>query len=96
MQRSQGWGALSDADAAEGVHLARQALEATRDDADTMSQAAYTLFIFAGETAMSMAVLDRALARNPNAAEAWMISGFIHALRNQPEGAIEAFDWRCG
>jgi TolB-like protein len=92
MQRSQGWGALSDADAAEGVRLARQALEAARDDADAMSQAAYTLFIFAGETAMSMAVLDRALARNPNAAEAWMISGFIHALRNQPEEAIQAFD----
>jgi TolB-like protein/class 3 adenylate cyclase len=92
MQRSQGWGALSDDDVAEGVPLARQALEAGRDDADTMSQAAYTLFIFAGETAMSIAVLDRARALNPNAAGAWMISGFIHALRNQPEGAIEAFD----
>ena len=91
-RRYQGWGAVSDEEVTAGVRLARQALEAARDDADAMSQAAYTLFIFAGETAMSMAVLDRALALNPNAAETWMISGFIHALRNQPEGAIEAFD----
>jgi adenylate cyclase len=41
---------------------------------------------------MAAAALDRALALNPNAAHAWSARGFIHAVRNQPEAAIEALD----
>src|SRR6516225_11779863 len=67
-QRVQGWGALSADNVAEAVRLARQALEAERDDAETIWQAAFTLFHLAGEVAMAAAALDRALARNPNAA----------------------------
>jgi adenylate cyclase len=91
-QRAQGWGAVSDDDIAEGVRLARQALGAGRDDADTMWRAALPLFLFAGETAMAMAVVDRALTLNPNAATAWTLKGWFHAIRNQPEAAIEALD----
>jgi adenylate cyclase len=91
-QRSQGWGGLSNEDIAEACRLARQALEAERDDAETICQASYTLFLFAGEAAMAVAALDRALALNPNAAHAWTIRGNIHALRNQPEAAIEAVE----
>jgi len=90
MQRVQGWGALSADDVGEACRLARQALEAERDDAETIWQAAMTLFRLAGETAMATAALDRALTLNPNAAHAWMARGAIHASRNQPEGAIEA------
>jgi len=89
-QRAQGWGAVSDEDIGEACRLARRALEAERDDADTISQAAFTLFLFAGEAALAAAALDRALALNPNAALAWRVRGNIHAVRNQPEGAIEA------
>jgi TolB-like protein len=88
----QGWGALSDEDIGEACRLARQALEAERDDVDTIWQAAFTLFLFAGEAAMAAAALDRALALNPNAAHAWMARGYIHAMRNQPEAAIEAIE----
>jgi len=90
LQRLQGWGALSDEDVAEACRLARQALEAERDDADTIWQAAWVLFRLTGEAAMAAAALDRALALNPNAAHAWLIKGQIHALRNEPEAAIEA------
>ena len=89
-QRVQGWGALSDADIGEACHLARQALEAERDDAETIWQAAWTLFFFAGEAARAAAAFDRALTLNPNAAHAWTARGNIHAVRNQPEAAIEA------
>src|SRR5262249_47348577 len=51
-QRLQGWGTLSDEDIGEACRLARQALEAERDEADTIWQAALTLFLFAGEVAM--------------------------------------------
>jgi TolB-like protein/Flp pilus assembly protein TadD len=92
VQRIQGWGALSDEDVGEACRLARQALEAERDDAETISQAAWTLFFMAGEAAMAAAALDRALTLNPNAAHAWLVRGNIHALRNQPEAAIEAIE----
>ena len=92
MQRVQGWGALSADDVGEACRLARQVLEAERDDAETIWQAAMTLFRLAGETAMAAAALDRALALNPNAAHAWMARGNIHASRNQPEAAIEAIE----
>jgi adenylate cyclase len=92
VQRVQGWGALSDKDISEACRLARQALEAERDDAETIWQAAWTLFVLAGEAAMAAAALDRALARNPNAAHAWSARGLIHAARDQPEAAIEAIE----
>jgi tetratricopeptide (TPR) repeat protein len=92
LQRVQGWGALSDDDIAEACRQARQALEAERDDAETIWQAGWTLFFLAGEAAMAAAALDRALALNPNAAHAWMARGNIHALRNQSEAAIEAIE----
>jgi adenylate cyclase len=92
VQRVQGWGTLSDEDIAEACRLARRALEAERDDAETIWQAASTLFYLAGEAAMAAAALDRALALNPNAARAWMARGYIHALRNEPEAAIEAIE----
>jgi tetratricopeptide (TPR) repeat protein len=91
-QRLQGWGALAADDIAEACRLARQALEAARDDAETIWQAAWTLFVLAGEAAMAAAALDRALALNPNAAHAWLVSGHIHAARNEPEAAIEAIE----
>jgi len=92
LQRIQGWGALSTEDVAEACRLARQALEAERDDAETISLAAWTLVFLAGEAEMAAAALDRALALNPNAAHAWSARGIIHAVRNQPEAAIEALE----
>jgi TolB-like protein/class 3 adenylate cyclase len=86
------WGALSDEDIGEACRLARQAIEAERDDPETIWQAAWTLFRLAGEAAMAATALDRALALNPNAAHAWMMRGHIHASRNQPETAIEAVE----
>jgi tetratricopeptide (TPR) repeat protein len=92
LQRVQAWGALSDQDIGEACRLARQVLEAERDDAETIWQAAWTLFLLAGEASMAEVALDRALALNPNAAHAWMARGNTHALRNQPEAAIEAIE----
>jgi adenylate cyclase len=89
-QGVQGWVTLSDADTAVAINLARQALETDRDDIETVAQAAFTLFYLAGETAVPEAALDRGLTLNPNAANAWLAKGAIHALRNQPEPAIEA------
>jgi len=92
LQRVQGWGALSHEDIGEACRLAGQAIEAERDDADTIWPAAWTLFLLAGEAAMAAAALDRTLALNPNAAHGWMARGAIHAGRNEPEAAIDAIE----
>src|SRR5215470_2974881 len=52
LQRVQGWGSLSADDVGEACRLARQVLEAERDDAETIGQAAFTLFRLAGEVAL--------------------------------------------
>jgi hypothetical protein len=36
LQRRQGWGPVSDAQLAEGLSLARQAIETGKDDADAL------------------------------------------------------------
>jgi adenylate cyclase len=89
-QQWQSWGKLSADDLTEASRLARQALEADRDDAETIWQAAWTLFLLAGEAAMAAAAVNRALALNPNSAHAWLVRGVIHALRNRPDAAIDA------
>jgi tetratricopeptide (TPR) repeat protein len=91
-RRSGGWGTVSAADVDEAVRLGRWALDAGRDDPDVLWQAGYALYRLAGETALGMAALDRAVALNPNAAIAWVAKGMIHARRNQPKAAIEALD----
>ncbi len=89
-QQAQGWGGLTDADFAESARLARQAIDAKTDDPDTMWQAAWPLYRFAGERAVAMAVLDRAVTLNPNASLAWLVRGWVQARHGgQPELAIE-------
>jgi tetratricopeptide (TPR) repeat protein len=91
-QRIQDWGALSETDRADGVLLAQKTLNEARDDPEAMAMAAWTLFMLAGEWARATAVLDRAVALNPNLSGAWASKGWVHPMRNQPDPAIEAFE----
>ena len=87
---SRAGGRPSEADLAEAVRLARQALETARDDTETLWRAGYALFVLAGDVAVAEAMVDRAVTLNPNAATAWVMKGNFLALRNRPDGAIEA------
>jgi adenylate cyclase len=90
-QRDHGLGgAVSDADVAESVRLARHAIAAGKDDPDALWMGAFVLAVFAGEHAAAVSVIDRALVLNPNSAHAWSQSGFVSCLRGQPGPAIEA------
>ena len=91
-QVSHGRSPVSETEAAEAVSLARQALEAGKDDPDTLWMAAATLAIFAGEHAIAAAAIDRALMLNLNSAHAWMARGFVCGNRGQSDPAIEAFE----
>jgi adenylate cyclase len=91
-QFSHGRNSPSQAEAAEAVSLARQALEAGQDDPDTLWMAGFTLSFLSGEHAIAATAIDRALSLNPNSAHAWAVHGRVSCYRGQPGPAIEAFE----
>ena len=92
IQLTHGRMVLSADEIADSVRLARSALEKVRNDPDTIIWASWTLLRLAGETALAATLVDRAVALNPSAALAWVSKGWFHAVRNQPEAAIEALE----
>jgi adenylate cyclase len=90
-ERVQGWGQPSDENANEAVRLARMATEAGRDDPDSLWMGAVTLSGFVGTHELALGIIERALALNPNSANAWMASGWVSCFLNRPDRAIEAF-----
>src|SRR5262249_23024992 len=85
MRRIQGWEQVSDAEVAESVDRARQAIALGRENPEALWMSAHTLAVFAGEHATAASMIERALALNPNSANAWMVSGWLSCYRNQPE-----------
>ncbi len=90
LQRIQGWGTVSETEVTEAVLLARQAVELGRDDPEVLSLAGYTIDILAGDHSAAMAIIDRALALNPNSAQAWGARGWVLSAQSQFTPAIEA------
>jgi tetratricopeptide (TPR) repeat protein len=80
-QRLQGWRRVSAGEVTEAVRLARQAIEAGKDDPDVLWMAGNTLSFFAGEHATCADAVDRALTLNPNSAHAWLVSGYVSCYR---------------
>jgi adenylate cyclase len=91
-QRMQGWGPLSEPEVAETVRLARQALEAAKDDPDTLATAANVVTFLAGDRTAAASAVDRALALNPNSARAWFVRGIVSYHENRPDSMIEALN----
>jgi adenylate cyclase len=90
-QRTEGWRSVSSAEVAEAVRLARGAIEAAKDDPDTLWMASLTVSALAGEHDTAAAGIDRALTLNPNSAHAWQARGYLSCFRKLPGPAIEAF-----
>jgi tetratricopeptide (TPR) repeat protein len=74
---------------AEGIRLARLAVELGHDDAVALTRAGHTLAHLAGDLDGAVALLDKALLLNPNLAAAWFLSGYLRAERGDTEAAIE-------
>jgi adenylate cyclase len=78
-----------EADRLRGADFARRALEVAGDDPGTLANAAQALAYFGEDIGAMMALVDRALALNPNYARGWHISGYLRLLAGQPDVAIE-------
>ena len=77
------------ADRLKGADFARRALEAAGDDAGVLANAAFALAYFGEDIGAMMALVDRALALNPNYARGWHLSGVLRLWAGQSDVAIE-------
>jgi TolB-like protein/class 3 adenylate cyclase len=78
-----------EADRRKGIDLARRALRATADDPGTVVNAAAALAFFGEDIGAMVALVDRALALNPNYARGWHMSGTLRLWAGQPDIAIK-------
>src|SRR5215472_4315880 len=81
-----------EADRRKGIDFARRALEVAGDDPGILVNAALALAYFGEDISAMMALVDRALALNPNFARGWNISGILRVWAGQPGIAIEHLD----
>jgi TolB-like protein/class 3 adenylate cyclase len=80
------------ADRLKGADFARRALEVAGDDPGILANAAFALAYFGEDIGAMMALVDRALALNPNYARGWHVSGSLRIWAGQPDIAIEHLD----
>jgi TolB-like protein/class 3 adenylate cyclase len=81
-----------EADRRKGADFARRALEVAGDDPGVLANAAFALAYFGEDIGAMMALVDRALALNPNYARGWHLSGVLRLWAGQPDVAIEHLD----
>jgi adenylate cyclase len=81
--------ASPERDREKGTDFARRALEAASDDPGVLANAAFALGYFGEDIGAMMALVDRALALNPNYARGWHSSGVLRLWAGQPDIAIE-------
>jgi adenylate cyclase len=84
-----GWVIDRGQETADAERLARRAAELGMDDAVALSMAGNALVIVVGDIDDGAALIDRALALNPNLAWAWLSSGFARISLGQLDVAIE-------
>jgi TolB-like protein len=77
------------ADRAKGVDFARHALDLGGDDPEILSYAALVLASFGEDIGVMTALVDRALALNPNYARGWEISALLRLWADQPDLAVK-------
>ena len=84
-----GWSEDREAHRPKGADFARGALEVAGDDPTILANAALALAYLGEDIGAMMALVDRALALNPNFARGWFISGNVRSWAGQPDTAIE-------
>ncbi|HEX3863083.1 MAG TPA: winged helix-turn-helix domain-containing protein [Stellaceae bacterium] len=77
------------ADRSKGADFARRALKEAAGDPGVLTNAALALAYFGEDIGTMIALVDRALALNPNFARGWHIAGLLRVWSGQPDIAIE-------
>jgi TolB-like protein/Tfp pilus assembly protein PilF len=90
-RKVNGWMIDHPREIAEGIRLARRAVELGRDDAVALTRSGHALGHLAGDLDGGIALLDRAVMLNPNLAAAWFLGGFLRVWHGESDSAIEHF-----
>lgn len=83
------WMSDPDAETAEGMRLARKAIELGKDDAPALSGGGFGIAFLGGELDAGLALTDRAILLNPNFVGGWHASGWIRSYIGDPETAMK-------
>jgi TolB-like protein/tetratricopeptide (TPR) repeat protein len=86
-----GWSADPEAARAEGLRLARAAMRLDGDDPEVLAMVGAAEATLGRNLDYAAALLDRALALNPNCAWAWIRGGYCHVYRGSVELALQHF-----
>jgi adenylate cyclase len=89
LRRNYGWTTDRARETAETERLARRAARLARDDAVALYTGGFALARIAGYLDDGAALIDRALALDPNLAAAWHLSGWVNIYLGKPEIAID-------
>jgi TolB-like protein/class 3 adenylate cyclase/tetratricopeptide (TPR) repeat protein len=88
-RKINGWVTDTLQEAVETIRLARRAVELGKNDAVALCFGGWALAVVAGDLDTGAALIDRALAINPNLAAAWYESGWVRVYLGEPEVAIK-------
>ena len=91
-ESAQGWITPTPALRLEASRIAKQAIDVGKDYADALWMAGHTIAQWVGDHAAGLNAIDRALALNPNSANAWTVRGWVNVFAERLEAAIEAFE----
>ncbi len=88
-RKGAGWETDRAREISETVRLARRAVQLGKDDALALCTAGFALAWVAGDVEEGAALIDKALAHNPNLAGGWLFSGWTKTWLGKPEIAID-------
>lgn len=89
-QRSMnGWMVDRRQEAKEATRLVHRAVELGKSDAVALSSSGYVCLRVLGDVDAAIALVDQALALNPNLAQAWYAGSFVRSCNGEPEVALK-------
>ena len=89
LRKNYGWMTDDAQEIAEVERLARQAAHLAKEDAVALYTGGFALARIVGYLDAGAALIDRALALDPNLAAAWHLSGWVRIYFGEPDMAIE-------
>ncbi len=92
LRLAHGWADASNGEAEEAMRLARAAVEIDRDVPETLWLAGYVLGYFGSTPDEGIDVIDEALRRNPNSAQALVYSGWLRNYNGDAATARAHFE----
>ncbi|WP_144640198.1 winged helix-turn-helix domain-containing tetratricopeptide repeat protein [Bordetella genomosp. 13] len=90
-RKLNGWMTDRPREIAEGLRLARRAIELDNNDAVALTRCGPVAAHLGGDLKGGIALVDRALALNPNLAPAWFLGAYLRLWDGQTDTAIEHF-----